>query len=183
MDNLNNSPEHVQYGLIWFSLAIITLVILIGRLSGRDRARLHKKYSSIYRVVSIPSNNQCFLKAEGASIESGDYGWQAEPLFKNDLIYLHGLNDTWQVVWYAGFRPDQIELVGPKPKSQYYVYPEWMSGSKKIVKCPFPVKKFDPIKKYLKTHFGFPQKIHGTWVQGRQINKLAETAGGIVSVL
>jgi len=155
------------------ALVCIAALILFYRVSSRQseqqRRELNKIYPSIYRVVSVPSDKQCVLRAEGASIEIGDYAWEAEPVFKNDLIYLHGLNDTWQVVWYAGFRPDQIELFEPKPKSQYYVYPDWMNGSKKISKCPFSVKTFRPVKEYLKTHFGFPVKIHGNWVQGRRI--------------
>jgi hypothetical protein len=160
----------IGVGIISAVICIVVLFFFYRALDYRgeqQRREMLKKYPLIYRVLSLPSD--CFLKAAGASIEVGDYGWEAEPIHKNGLIYLHGLNDTWQVVWYAGFRPDQIEIVESKPKSQYYVYPDWMSNSKKIERCPFPVKIFNPVKEYLKTHFGFPQKIHGTWVQGQRI--------------
>jgi hypothetical protein len=169
MFNSDNNSEHIQYSLIWFAGAIIVFLFFIGQLWRLNCKQLNRKYRSIYRVISLPSGNQCDLKAEGTSIEVGDYGWEAEPIHKNNLIYLHGLNDTWQVVWYAGFRPDQIELVGAKPKSQYYVYPDWMNSSKKIQKCPFPVKNFSPVKEYLKTHFGFPVEIGKNWVQGKRL--------------
>ena len=173
MGQLSNNIEEYRTPLILVAIASITALILmwqiIGRLQKKRDRELSEKYHSIYRVVFIPSDSQCILKADGASIEAGDYGWEAEPIYQNDLIYLHGLNDKWQVVWYAGFRPDQIEQAGPKPKSQYYVYPDWMINSNKVSNCPFPVKTFCHKKEYLKTHFGFPVEIHVNWVQGKRI--------------
>jgi hypothetical protein len=71
---------------------------------------------------------------------------------KHGLIYLQGLTDEWGLVWRAGFRPDQVEFVGPKPVSQYdwkdfeYDGPKptacyhWQYG-KPRQSCPFPVQK------------------------------------------
>jgi len=150
--------------------ASIFVLILISRIIGPRQKRLERHlfetYRYIYRVKSLPSESACFLKADGAPVTIGDYGWEAEPIRHDDLIYLHGLNDTWQVVWYAGFRPEEVERIGLKPRSQYYAFPYWMT--KGIPPCPYPVREFRR-GKYLTTHFGFPQKIHGDWVQGRKI--------------
>jgi hypothetical protein len=50
------------------------------------------------------------------------------------MIWLQGLNENWQIVWWAGFNPDQIEEVGPKPCSQY----DWTRETLKT-KCPYPI--------------------------------------------
>lgn len=136
------------------------------------KRRLRDKYRLIYRVVSVPSDNQFVMKAEGTAIEVGDYGWEAEPIFEDGLIYLHGLNPGWQVAWYAGFRPEQVEVVGPKPRSQYYIYPDWVDA-KEVPQCPFPVQKHQ-FGMYPTFHFGFAVKKEGDWVQGRRIKVCAK---------
>ncbi len=81
----------------------------------------------------------------------GDYGWEAQPLRKNNLIYLQGLTEEWLVVWLAGFRPDEIEYVGLKPLSQYdWRNLEYIEGNsysaifgkpcKLKTPCPFSVR-------------------------------------------
>lgn len=159
--------------LILFILAYLYARIHVRRL----RHRLLEKYALIYRVVSTPSGDQFALKAEGTAIEVGDYGWEAEPIYQDGLIYLHGLNSRWQVVWYAGFRPDQVEVVNQKPQSHYYVFPDYMSVEPvKVPQCPFPVSKYK-LGKYPDCHLGFPKEIkrlrHGDydWVQGKSVPK------------
>jgi len=158
------------------SLVILFLVVIIGKTQMRRiNRRLRENYRSIYRVASTPSDNQFILKAEGSLIEVGDYGWEAEPVYQDGLIYLHGLNPQWQVVWYAGFRPEQVEVVGPKPKSHYNIFPYWVDV-KKIPQCPFPAQKYQ-FGKYPNFHRGFPvaiarlQKRQHDWVQGRLVPK------------
>ena len=150
------------------SLAALFLVFVFGGIPmWIINRRLRKKYKLIYRVISVPSGHQFAIKAAGASIEIGDYGWEAEPIDLDGLIYLHGLNPRWQVVWYAGFRPDQVEVVGPKPRSQYNIFPDWVNPEK-VPQCPFPVKKFE-YGKYPDFHMGFPVQTQREWVQGRTI--------------
>lgn len=121
----------------------IAAVILLYRFSGRRHAQrqreLRDKYRGIYRVLILPKDERNIKKPQGAEIKVGDYGWEAEPPNCQDgLIYLQGLTDKWRVVWYAGFRPDQIESVGPKSRSQY----DWdYSWTRKSPPCPFPVQE------------------------------------------
>jgi hypothetical protein len=152
--------------------AVSVALFIFAHISGRKKERgqdtmLLAKYPSIYRVITLPSAGQCILKAEGASVEVGDCGWEAEPVCQNGLIYLHGLNDQWQVVWYAGFRPEEVEVVGPKPRSQYYIFPYWRKNN--IPQCPFPVKQFKH-GTYRTAHFGFPVQVRTNWVQGQKID-------------
>lgn len=144
--------------------------------------RLGETYKFIYRVISAPTGDQVVLKAESSSIEVGDYGWEAEPIYQDGLIYLHGLNPRWEVVWYAGFRPEQVVVVGSKPKSHYNIFPYWVDASR-VPPCPFPVQKYQyrpfPVKKdqYKSFDFGFPVEIHrikrgqNDWVQGKFVPK------------
>jgi hypothetical protein len=119
-------------------------------LDARRRDEAREKYRGIYRVIAFPtahSNNPWQLQ----HIEVGDYGWEAEPLTNDGRIYLQGLTKDWGMVWRAGFRPDQIEYVGPKPVSQYdwrdfeYDGPkpkacyQWQHRKPKQP-CPFPVQ-------------------------------------------
>ncbi len=158
------------------SLVVLFLVFVIGGTKMRRiKRRLRENYRFIYRVISVPSGDQFALKAEGTSIEVGDYGWEAEPIYQVGLIYLHGLNPRWQVVWYAGFRPDQVGVVGPKPNSQYYSFPYYMRAEK-VPQCPFPVQKYQ-FGKYPAYHLGFPVEIarkrkgQYDWVQGKSVPK------------
>jgi hypothetical protein len=107
-----------------FALAVLIIFICalwrcFHRLDVRFRGEMREQFRGIYRIMSLPTDKKNIRKPEGAEIKIGDYGWEAQPFRKNGLIYLQGLNETWHVVWHAGFRPDQIEYVGPKPVSQY----------------------------------------------------------------
>jgi hypothetical protein len=90
-------------------------------------------------VIGLPSDGTNVKKPQGAEIKIGDYGWEAEPpKGKEDLIFLQGLTAKWQVVWYAGFRSDQIESTGSKPRSQYDWDYSWLRNAPP---CPFPVQE------------------------------------------
>lgn len=124
------------------AVTCMTAVILFYRASGRRhekrRRELREKYLEIYRVVSIPEEGN-ITKQQGAEIKVSDYGWEAEPQDCRDgFIYLQGLTDKWQVVLYAGFRPDQIEKIGLKPRSQYDWDYSWLGNAPP---CPFPIQK------------------------------------------
>ena len=159
----------VMIALIAFAISIFLLKYILKHRFQKTKTKL-AEYKLIYRVISVPSDNQIVLKADGGAIEIGDFGWEAEPVYQDGLIYLHGLNPRWQVVWYAGFRPDQIEVVRPKPNSQYYYISPYASVEK-IPQCPFPIREYRYGKRPA-THFGFPEQIHpkSKWVQGEQIS-------------
>jgi uncharacterized membrane protein len=124
-----------------------TIVVLFyragGRRSAERRRMLTEKYPNIYRVLSLPTDDNCIRKAKYARIAVGDYGWEAEPLNSDSLIYLQGLSSQWRLVWHAGFRPEQIEKVGPKPRSQYYIPYAWRAPNQPPP-CPYPVQKDNP---------------------------------------
>jgi hypothetical protein len=122
-----------------------TIVVLFYRWMWRQDKRrlqeLREKYHTIYRVIALPTDKTSIRKPEGAEIKVGDYGWEAGPILKDGLIYLQGLTVKWCVVWHAGFRPDQVEKVGPKLSSQYdYWVPDWAKGPPPPP-CPFPVQE------------------------------------------
>jgi len=119
------------------------VVVLFYRARGRQhenrRRELREKYRGIYRVIGLPSDGTNVKKPQGAEIKIGDYGWEAEPpKGKEGLIFLQGLTAKWQVVWYAGFRSDQIESTGSKPRSQYDWDYSWLRNAPP---CPFPVQE------------------------------------------
>ena len=125
------------------TLASATIVVLFYRwMWWQDRRQLQflrKKYRAIYRVIAVPSDQKSIIKPEGAEIKIGDYGWEAGPIRKDGLIYLQGLTLDWRMVWYAGFRPDQIERAATKPSSQYDFWaPDWAKRPP-LPPCPFPV--------------------------------------------
>jgi hypothetical protein len=122
----------------------VTSVFLSYRAHGRRyeerRRELRENYRGIYRVIVLPTDTNNTRKPQGAEIKVGDYGWEAQPFREDGLIYLQGLSAEWRVVWYAGFRSDQIERVGPKPQSQY----DWnYSWERTPPPCPFPVQARD----------------------------------------
>ena len=120
------------------------------------RCVLTNKYPDIYRVVELPTDFSDVITADGAEIVIGDYGWEAEPINPDDRVYLHGLTGTWCVVWYAGFRPDQIEKIGPKPRTQYYLpHIRLVLGKLEAVTCPFPIQSRETL------NLGFPVQIIG----------------------
>ena len=155
-------------------LILFLLAYFYALIDARKRKqRFLEQYPLIYRVISVPSADQFTLKAGGASIEIGDYAWEAESVYQDGLIYLHGLNPHWRVVWYAGFRPDQVEIIGTKPKSQYYIFPYWVD-ERKVPQCPFPVKTYGMNRG---SHLGYPVEIQhyrrskDDWVQGLKVPK------------
>ena len=114
------------------------------------RAERREKYRGIYRVVSLPSVRNKPASWNADNITVGDFGWEAEPLTKDGLIWLHGLSVHWRMAWRAGFRPEEVEYIGPKPVSHYdwkdfeYDGPKARSiYSSAIPKqpCPYPVQK------------------------------------------
>lgn len=120
----------------------IGLVALMYRANGRrleqQRHDFREKYTRIYRVLTVPTDGTAIKKAQGAEIKVGDFGWEAAPLRDDGLIYLQGLNPQWRVVWYAGFRLEQIENIATKPQSQYDWNYAWMHNPPP---CPFPVQE------------------------------------------
>lgn len=116
--------------------AVAIFQIVLQRSSRRRRRKLRTKYPGVYRVLVVPDDKTCIRKPEGAAIRVGDYGWEAVPFRKDELIYLQGLTEDWLVVWYAGFGLEQVEYVGPKSRSQYDWSDEWPK-----IPCPFPVSR------------------------------------------
>jgi hypothetical protein len=108
------------------------------RRNSQRRQEWKLKYSGIYRVIALPTDETVIKTPQGAEIKVGDYGWEAVPLRVDGLIYLQGLSPQWRVVWYAGFRPDQLEKVVSKPQSQYDWDNTWI---KSAPPCPFPVQE------------------------------------------
>lgn len=117
------------------------------RISERSRIRRREQYRGIYRVKAPPVSDWVWLPE---NIRMGDCAWEMEPLRKDKLIYLHGLEEQWGVVWKAGFRREDVEYIGPKPVSQYdwrdfeyegpkpYAYYHW-SLVKAKTPCPYAV--------------------------------------------
>jgi prepilin-type N-terminal cleavage/methylation domain-containing protein len=124
-------------------LASAGVVVLFYRWSWccekRTLRKLREKYQTIYRVTDLPSDQRSIIKPDGAEIKIGDHGWEAGPIRKNGLIYLQGLTLDWRMVWYAGFRPDQIERVATKPSSQYDHWAPYWAKRPPLPPCPFPV--------------------------------------------
>jgi hypothetical protein len=126
-------------------VAGISLVVIFYRWSWRrDRRQLtelREKHRTIYRLKELPSDARSIVKPEWAEIQIGDYGWDARPGRRDGLIHLQGLTRQWQVVWHAGFRPDQIEKVAEKPSSQYDYWVPYWSRRPPPPPCPFPVQE------------------------------------------
>lgn len=144
-------------------LAVVGFYWLAERLRDWEIDCLLAKYPYVYRVKVPPTDMHSIVKPDGNDITVGDYGWEAEPIHDNGLIYLQGLREDWQVAWYAGFQLDQIERVGAKPRLQYYLPYTHISGVKPP-KCPFTVRC--PAKS-----LGHPIRIIGRWVQGVQVSR------------
>ncbi|HEV2328838.1 MAG TPA: hypothetical protein VGY56_08645 [Verrucomicrobiae bacterium] len=134
----------------------IIAVILFYRVAGRQHAQqcreFREKYTRVYRVLAMPANEAAIKKAQGAEIKVDDFGWEAAPLLDDGLIYLQGLNPQWRVVWYAGFRPEQIESVATKPQSQYDWNYAWVRNPPP---CPFPVQE----QLHPSINMGFPMPV------------------------
>jgi hypothetical protein len=127
---------------VFSAIGCLAVVILFFRTLQRQRNRrrneLKEKYKRVYRVLALPNRDTSIKKLQGTDIRIGDYGWEALPLREDSLIYLQGLNPKWRVVWYEGFRHDQIESVALKPQSQYDWNYTWI---KHPPPCPFPVQE------------------------------------------
>jgi prepilin-type N-terminal cleavage/methylation domain-containing protein len=128
------------------ALAVIVcalLVVFLYRWSWRrDRQRLaelRENCRSVYRVKELPAEPKSIVKPDGAQIHIGDYGWDARPNRRDGLVHLQGLTLRWQVVWHAGFRPDQIQKVATKPASQYEYWAPYWAKKRPPPPCPFPV--------------------------------------------
>ena len=142
---------------------VIAFYRWIGRCHQKELHELSEKYPHVYRVIALPTDTSSILTAEDAKLEVGDYGWEAEAIHDDGLTYLHGLTEKWRLVWYAGFRSDQIERIGPKPRTQYYLPYSWrVGGGSSAPPCPFPVET-----RYA-TDLGNPERIIGSWVQGKR---------------
>ena len=136
----------------------VWLVILFYRWTWRrDRqclTRLREQYCTIYQVKELPSDAKSIVKPAGAEIQIGDYGWDARPHRRDGLIHLQGLTDRWQVVWHAGFRPDQIQRIAAKPASQYDYWVPYWAKRPPPPPCLFPVRLRDTPTMGLPHHSG-----------------------------
>jgi hypothetical protein len=123
----------------------VLLVVLFYRWTWRRNkqqlAQLREKYRTIYRVKELPVDSKMIVKPEGAEIQIGDYGWDARPSCQDGMIHLQGLTKRWQVVWHAGFRPDQIEKIAEKPASQYDYWTPYWAKPPPPPPCPFPIRE------------------------------------------
>jgi hypothetical protein len=123
-------------GFVAACVVVVLTYYLLGTYEERYRRNLREKYRYIYRVIAAPDEEGKIKKHPSAVILIGDYGWEAPPLANDGLIYLQGLTAKWGVVWYAGFRPDQIEKIGLKPQSQY----DWnYTWSYNTPPCLYPI--------------------------------------------
>jgi prepilin-type N-terminal cleavage/methylation domain-containing protein len=141
-----------------------------SRSNKRRLTQLREQYRSIYQVKELPTNAKSIVKLAAAEIQIGDYGWDARPNRKDGLIHLQGLTPKWQVVWHAGFRPDQIEKVAVKPVSQYdYWAPHWVKPPPPPP-CPYPVRERNTPTLGLPHHSGryfehHPSQHHSQYYQ------------------
>ena len=120
----------------------------------RQLRQLREKYRNIYRVKELPTEIKSVIKPADAEIQIGDFGWEAIPSRRDGLIHLQGLTLRWQVVWHAGFLPNQIEQVAIKPASQYdYWIPYW-SKCPAPSPCPYPVRERNTSTMGLPYHSG-----------------------------
>ena len=86
----------IAAGLLSGVAAVITIVAFywwMGRLNEQKLRELEEKYPLVYRVTALPTDTSGIVKAEGAEIEVGDFGWEAEPIHSDGLTYLHGLTE------------------------------------------------------------------------------------------
>lgn len=148
------------------SVAVVVAIYwMASRLHEQTVRELSQKYPLVYRVIALPTDDSCVVKADGTEIAIGDFGWEAEPVHEDGLIYLHGLTVDWQVAWYAGFRREQLEPVGPKPRLQYYLPYSWVAAGATPPSCPFSVVTPPTVT------LGHPQQNISGWVQGRFVQR------------
>lgn len=141
--------------LFGFFLYLKWLYGWLDRIGDQSRVEKREKYRSIYKIKALPVSEWAWARE---NIKIGDYAWQMEPWndwnSKCDLVYLHALDEQWGVVWIAGFRQDDVEVIGSKPVSEYdwrdfeYDGPKpkapyhWGLAKVKSL-CPFPVNTRD----------------------------------------
>ncbi|HTV41755.1 MAG TPA: hypothetical protein VMF08_14330 [Candidatus Sulfotelmatobacter sp.] len=139
-------------------LVCVLLVILFYRWSWTRKrqqlSQLRQEYRTIYRVKELPTEAKSVVKPVEAEIQIGDYGWDARPIRRDGLIHLQGLTKRWQVVWHAGFRPEQIEKMAEKPASQYDYWAPYWAKPPPPPPCPFPVQERDTPTMGLPHHSG-----------------------------
>ena len=165
-----------RFGVV-SGIAAGTLAALVGallvsafyrwswRLEERELLELQQKYPAVYRVISVSAESPC-VKADGVEITTGDYAWEAEPIFDDGRIYLQGLTEEWTVAWYAGFEAHQIEPVCQKPRSQYYLPQTWYAAGVKPPPCPYPTLRSSG------NDLGRPQRLDFPFVQGVRVTSL-----------
>lgn len=170
----NHGPWLARLAAAVAVLVGATLVILFYRWSWRrdrrQRAELREKYRTIYRVKELPADGGSVVKPQWAEIQIGDYGWEARPIHRDGLIHLQGLTTRWQVVWHAGFRPEQIEKVAEKPASQYDYWVTDYAKPPLPPPCPFPVRERNTPTMGLPHHSGryfknYPSKYYQSGVE------------------
>ena len=139
--NFFGVPVGIVVGILTTMLFFYCLKILSVVSHRRHCRTMEKKYTRIFRVLVLPANEVIAIKTKNSEIKLGDYGWECSPIAsqKNGLVYLQSFNEKWQLIWWAGFQPEQIEFVSPKPFSQY---DRFLPDKQEILKapCPFPVQ-------------------------------------------
>jgi hypothetical protein len=122
------------------SIGFIYLTKFLGNVGHRRHCRkMAEKYTRIFRVLNLLADEKSVIKPKNSKIKVGDFGWESGPIRKNGLIYLKGFDEKWKMVWWAGFQLDQLEIVGPKPFSQYDIHLPDKQELRKTP-CPFPVQ-------------------------------------------
>jgi len=66
-------------------IAVVAFYRWRGRAGEQEQRELSEKYPLVYRVIALPADTSSIVKAEGAEIEVGDYGWDAEPIHFDGL--------------------------------------------------------------------------------------------------
>jgi hypothetical protein len=107
--------------LIWIALAMINAVSqkeepqpVLQTAPGASPGKITPKiYNSIYRILILPKDPRWVC--QGYQISVGDYGWDTDLHPENGLIHLTGYTRDWKTVWYADFKPTEVEYIGPKP--------------------------------------------------------------------
>jgi hypothetical protein len=153
----------IPFAVIALGMTVVSFYSLVYAFSVLGERKLFQKYPNVYLVCSLPNANHV-LKATGSDVRVGDYGWEAEPLEENGLIYLHGLSADWNVQWYAGFTSRQLTWVCIKPRLQYKLPYSWLIDPPT---CPYVVQEAVPAARSL----GRPFRNMGNWVQGRNLSK------------
>lgn len=165
------TPTKKLVALVIFIAASVISVLYSGvvfyrltnAISVRRDTKMLQKYPGVYCVRSLPSEFAGLI-ANGGCVQIGDYGWEAEPLWDDGLIYLHGLGNDWSIQWYMGFSREQLGFVCTKPRLQYAIPYSWNS---RPPLCPYVVKSQVERKESL----GFAVRRIGEFVQGRRLVK------------